>query len=308
MKLQQILESLSSIVYHYTSIDSAYKIIKDGAFTLTNSIGSSEASYTPSNQHYFLSTTRSVTGAYHHRETKNHPYGVMLVLDGDYYNNSFKSKPVSYWGHRTGSGAELEDRLFSKTNKLSISGVKEAHILFSPDHSAREHFSDDIESILRKIILECNRKNIKTFFYTDKNSWLLLDKNKTAKPSEIIGYEGNTKPFRETKPMSAFLYKKRINDLTYWSELVFKKDTSELSIGANKILTNILSSQRFQNEYNNFELLWSNNSEAKTSHPHNLDMIANITKYMNDHKFKTLKSLFDNVRDKWKTITDNKKG
>jgi hypothetical protein len=113
MKLQQLLEALSSIVYHATTLDSAFNIIKDGKFILSNSIGNRiEAKHAPDGYPYYLSTTRSKTGAYH----SGGDYKVVFVLDGNFYNQHHKSNPVSYWGGRAKHRDEAEDRIFSKTN------------------------------------------------------------------------------------------------------------------------------------------------------------------------------------------------
>ena len=121
MRAKEFLtETLSRIVYHYTTLWPAAKILSSGEFALSSSLGSVELQYAPEGHPYFLSTTRTKTGGYHNHVGSQ---AVMFVLDGDYYNTKYPSKPIDYWGNRSPDNAygrkhEAEDRLFSKEQML----------------------------------------------------------------------------------------------------------------------------------------------------------------------------------------------
>jgi hypothetical protein len=111
-ELINLLESLSSVVYHATDMLAALQILKTNALR-------SEAGY--------ISTTRSLTGSYH-RENKM--IGVIFELNGTLINQRYRSSPIgtenfNYWDNDDTdeepwlgrSNGQLEDRIY--TNELS---------------------------------------------------------------------------------------------------------------------------------------------------------------------------------------------
>jgi hypothetical protein len=285
MKLQQILESLSSIVYHYSKLQNAIKIIDNGYFLLSNSLGDEiEGGIAPSGYNYYLSTTRSKLGIFHTNAYKMHG-GVLFVLDGEYYKNNFKAKPVSYWGGRIPLGGdEAEDRIFSKTNKLPIDGIKEVHVLITSDKSKIDSY---------QFLINCKKHNIITFVYNNEKDWLLQNKNKTIPVSSLKTTSSETKspPFKERNSS---------NQLSLWVELLFKKKVDDLSPRAKEIILN------FNNPYT-YNKLVMDMGYGRKQYDVEYPLAVKIIDFMNKNKLKTIKELFDNVRDKWKTITDNKK-
>jgi len=58
MKITEILaESLSKVVFHYTNILAALKILRSGNFKLSSALGSIEEKTMPKGYYYFLSNT-----------------------------------------------------------------------------------------------------------------------------------------------------------------------------------------------------------------------------------------------------------
>ena len=126
-----IVESLSRVAYHYTNISSALKILKSGEFELSSAPGSIEQQYAPPGKPYFLSTTRTKLGDYH--RSRGASYGVIFALDGNWFNQRYKSGPIDYWQNRNPQatshrGHEAEDRVFSSEPTIPINGVTAIHV------------------------------------------------------------------------------------------------------------------------------------------------------------------------------------
>ena len=70
MKAKEFLiERATSILFHYTSIESALTIVKSGVFQLSSITGNkSEELYAPPGHPFFLSLTRTSHGDYHKDE------------------------------------------------------------------------------------------------------------------------------------------------------------------------------------------------------------------------------------------------
>ena len=94
MKIRDVIvESLSRVAYHYTGLHAAEKILRSGEFQLSSTLGSVEQQYAPRGRPYFLSTTRTKTGGYHQGSKWR---GAMFVLDGNWFNQHYKSGPIDY--------------------------------------------------------------------------------------------------------------------------------------------------------------------------------------------------------------------
>ena len=118
-----LFERLTSVLYHFTSIMSLYKILRDDKFVLSTDIEDFE-SYHPYN-HFFMSFTRQKNG----KQGYSAGHHVRVYVDGDKLNQRFAGKPVDYLNakprnHRgyVQRDTENEDRLFAK--RCIISNAK----------------------------------------------------------------------------------------------------------------------------------------------------------------------------------------
>ena len=128
-----ITEAVSSVVYHYTNLDAAARILTSGEFALSSTLGSIEEKFAPKGYPYFLSTTRTRRGGYHSNAIGDG--AAMFNLDGNYYNQRYKGGPIDYWGDRHndyGRTAEAEDRIFSKEPTMPAGGITSVHIFVKP--------------------------------------------------------------------------------------------------------------------------------------------------------------------------------
>ena len=121
-------ESLTDIVYHFTSMGVLSEIINTDAFYLSPSYGSFSDNLNKKKK-FYLSLTRQKNGKLGY----SRPYPVRITLDGNLLNYRFKGKAINYWGSSMGknnyfanpenngskkidyyqSRTENEDRLFS---------------------------------------------------------------------------------------------------------------------------------------------------------------------------------------------------
>jgi hypothetical protein len=177
MKSTEFLtETLSRIVYHYTRLPAAAKIMQTGDFQLSSDLGSIEQQYSPKGYRYFLSTTRTKTGGYHNSIGSD---AVLFVLDGNWFNQRYISKPIDYWLNRDPTQShhkthEAEDRVFSKTPTIPVDGVTAIHILITEDNS-----NEYAGGWARTIIINAKRRGIKTYLYNDEAAWRALDTRKS---------------------------------------------------------------------------------------------------------------------------------
>ena len=162
-------EGLSKVIYHYVHLEDAIEILKTGKFDLDIALGNSdEEKFAPKGHQYFLSTTRTRLGSFH--ATPRHG-GVIFELDGSYYANKYKAKPVDFFALDTNKrNTEAEDRIFSKTPTLSIDGVKNLHMFIdlTSKHPASEN------EMIKNVIGYSLKLGLPIKFYIDVQSWRLL--------------------------------------------------------------------------------------------------------------------------------------
>jgi hypothetical protein len=225
-------EGATSVLYHYTSVRPALKILQSGEFELTSSYGNkSEEKITPPGYPYYMSTTRSKVGDYHTRYPGSH--AVMFVLDGDKISQRYKVKPVDYWERMWASDTsnqrtrESEDRVYSKTPTIPADSIKEIHQLVMGADENRG-------PVIRNMAILAKKKGIPIFFYTDKDSWLLQDKRKAVPVSQIASQLAGALPNAYHRPS------RRVSTLEQWLELIKKTDQSQLSPEADKLRYNLV--------------------------------------------------------------------
>jgi hypothetical protein len=157
IKLKTILtEALSDIVWHFTSPQSAKKIIEQNKFELSIVSGADISKFGGTKQ-YYLSTARQKWGGY------GKSYDCRLELDGRKLSQRYKGDAIDYW--QMGSqGTEYEDRLFS--NEPTIPNAKnyiKRVDLFLNDRSNM--------TPLTAVMDACLKANIKCFLFRDNKKF-----------------------------------------------------------------------------------------------------------------------------------------
>ncbi len=186
----ELSEAISDIVFHATSLEAAWKILESGEFRLTSSYGwGDESKFQPSNNYrYYMSVTRSLTGAYH----SNWEQGVIFRLSGRAFNNRYRSRPVDFFAAMAepgdGKGNEFEDRIFSSTNAIKITPgmIQSVNILADdvPGHMRQNVFA----SLGKKVYMSAKKAGLEVHIWNspeDQRAWRKLDISKESTPEKM---------------------------------------------------------------------------------------------------------------------------
>jgi hypothetical protein len=283
MRAQEFLtERISSVVYHYTNIAAARKILRSGEFELSSAMGSVEQQYMPPGQYYFLSTTRTRTGGYHQVTGSA---GALFVLDGDWFNQRYRGHAVDYWLNRNPQLAhhrrhEAEDRIFSREPTIPIDGVTAVHVYVSPDAE------ENIRVSARQALIAAKRRGITTYFYNDQDAWRSLNTARTAKPvlpgqDQLRGYVSRD----YMKP---------------WIELIRANNKDQLSKDADKIRYNLQYTYDRAGSAKSLSVDLSN--ARKPSEGLDRKRASTIIQYMRQQGFTKVSELVDALADKWQNL------
>jgi hypothetical protein len=291
MNIKEILiEAATSVVYHYSSVYNADKILKDGAFRLSSTVGNrSEAGYAPKGYPYFLSTTRSKVGDYHRYVGSG---GVMFVLDGNWLSSRYPVKPIDYWNrawqHSPDRTREAEDRVFSKQASIPIDCVTAIHVFLEGQedrHSAR----------VRGILLQAKKLGIRTYLYNDMAAWRLQDTRKALTiGKDTTSLRGPTSTGYSTRPVRG-INGYGASSLLKWIELIRKQPGvgQPLSKDADKLRYNLQYYGDMGNQLGN------DLSNARKPDASDYQLAVKMTDFMNKNNLDVPK-LTDLLKAKWK--------
>lgn len=289
MLLSDLLESLSKVVYHYTNLSAALKILTSGEFQLTVATGSIEQQYSPPGKPYFLSTTRTKVGGYHQGGKRR---GVIFVLNGDWFNQRYKSGPIDYWGNRgTGMRAsEAEDRVYSADPNIPIGGVSAIHVYLD----TKSEYMDDEQlahdgSMIRKLLVAAKTQGIPAYFYDNHSAWISQDTRHTGDIKQLTG----------SHRQSYYRGMRRRPYMQNWLELMGANSLNQLSKEADHTRYNL------NYHYDREEAAKSlandiANARRPDSGPER-EQAVKIIRYMNQHKLNTIGQFVDHIAEKWKT-------
>jgi predicted HTH domain antitoxin len=290
MRLQELLEAATAIVYHYCGVPAAAKILTTGVFQLSSVTGNkSEEQYAPAGYPYFLSTTRSKVGDYHRYTGSS---AVMFVLDGNWLNQRYKTNPVDYWDrawqHSNGTRtSESEDRVFSRKPEIAIDGVRAVHVLLK-EHS--EYRSPEV----RTILITAKKRNIPAYLYTDENAWRLQDTRKAVTPGAAAPLlKGQQqKGYSPSRPPTMYLEP--------WLELIYKSNKASLTPRAEKLRHDLVYyGSRYRDEDSG---LGTDMSNARKPNSTDYPTAVKINDYMRKNKFANTVALKNAIADKWENI------
>jgi len=287
MRIQEIItETLSRVAYHYTNVSSALKIVKSGVFELSSSLGSIEQQYAPKGHNYFLSTTRTKMGNYHRSRASS--YGVIFVLDGNWFNNHYVSRPIDYWENRNPQAShhrdsEAEDRVFSREPTIPIGGVVAIHVLADPAE-ARPHNN----AIVRELLIAAKTQGIKTYLYADFNPWANLDTRKTIAPTHLTGQ----------RDPAWFRPKRKAGYMQHWIELMMIDDKSKLSPKADQMRYSLNYTYDKQSAIDALKTDLSN--ARKPDNGQERAAAVKIIAYMRQHRLNTVADFVEHIANKWK--------
>ena len=283
-----VTESLSRVAYHYTGLAAAQKILQSGQFELSSTPGSIEQQYAPPGRPYFLSTTRTKTGGYHQGSKWR---GVMFNLNGDWFNQRYKSGPIDYWGNRGSSmrASEAEDRVFSAEPTIPIGGVSAVHVFVDLNQPDSDNLGAN-RAVARQIMIAAKTQDIPAYFYTDHDAWLRQDTRHTADVSQLTG----------ARPTSGYRGMRRRPYMQNWLELMGATARNQLHKDANNLLYNLNYTYDLKNAADSLATDMAN-ARKPDSGPER-EQAVKIIRYMQQHRLNTIPEFVDHIADKWKNI------
>ena len=301
MRLFDLLtEAVSSVVYHYTNLDAASKILTTGQFALSSTLGSIEEKYAPKGYPYFLSTTRTRRGGYHSNAIGDG--AAMFNLDGNYYNQRYKGGPIDYWGDRHndyGRTAEAEDRIFSKEPTMPAGGITSVHIFVKPmDAKERERWGQANAARARTALLAAKKAGIPAYLYEDRLGWVNQD------PKARIAITGSRETLRGQIPMYNPSHPPR-QWMAKWLELMYKDSTKALSTQNFGDLHSLIYNDPYWLKEMVTSLASDLSNARKPSAGADREVAVKIISYMNRHGLHTVTDFIMALRKKW-TIIKNK--
>lgn len=303
MRLHEFLtETISSVVYHYTNLDAAAKILTTGQFALSSTLGSIEEKFAPKGLPYFLSTTRTKHGGYHANSVSDG--AAMFNLDGNYYNQRYKGGPIDYWGDRHndyGRAAEAEDRIFSKEPTMPAGGITSVHIYVRPINAVeREKYGTSYSARARIALLSAKKAGIPAYLYEDKVGWVNQD------PKAHIAITGSRDTLRGQVPMYNPSRPPR-QYMAKWLELMYKDSTAALSKQNASDLYSLVYNDPYWLKEMVTGLAGDLSNARKPSAGADREVAVKIISYMNRNKLNTVTDFIMALRKKWTIITNKEK-
>ena len=193
-----LLESISDIVYHGTSLNKLFQIIKSDSFQLSAENATEADQIGKSNKRiFFMSLARNLSSGYLLRNWNP----VILRIDGQKLSQKYKGGPVDYWGREfrkvDPKSSEQEDRLWSPDAfiKPASKYIKDAHIMIEDKGNLLWR-----NKTTRQALLELHKKGIKTFLYDDRAAFTKLNTAK-SKPLSSFNFKGSPEPSRSREEM-----------------------------------------------------------------------------------------------------------
>ena len=284
-----ITERASSILFHYTSIESALAVVKSGVFQLSSVTGNkSEEQYSPKGYPFFLSLTRTSHGDYHNYVGTG---AVLFKLNGDWFNSRYIVKPIDYWERSwlqsPGRTREAEDRVFSKDSTIPDGAITEIHLLLKEQEEYRSPRA-------RELMIAAKQRGLPIFLYTDDKAWRLLDKRRAKNVADVGDVLKGPRQFGTT-------YRKPTDYVKPWIELIEKDKKEHLTDRAQKLLKNL----RYYDRHGEDSGLAVDLSNARKPSAGDRESAVQLIKYMqaNGYGNDTVK-LKDALADKWNKIWD----
>lgn len=167
MKIINLLEALSSVLFHTTSLKNALSILQNDKFLLTPVIENDIEHNIDGSHNYFMSFSRTKTNGFTVGMVNASVLPVVtFIINGDILSNNYAGTPVKYSQNHAN---ELEDRLV--TNRPSINNaskyIKSINVLVN------NHSKSSIQGIIAlQSIAKSNQLPIN--FYNNPNDFVLL--------------------------------------------------------------------------------------------------------------------------------------
>lgn len=215
----------------------------------------------------------------------------MFVLDGNWFNQHYKSGPIDYWGNRgTGMRAsEAEDRIFSAEPTIPIGGVSAVHVFVAGNQPDDDNLRAN-RAVARQILIAAKTRGIPAYFYDDQAAWLRQDTKRTGDVSQLKGQ----------KPAGYYRGMRRRSYMENWLELMGATAQNQLSKDADHTRYNLNYDYDRDQAAKSLEVDMAN-ARKPDSGPER-DAAVKIIRYMNQHRLNNIRQFVDHIAAKWKNI------
>lgn len=175
-----LTEKHQSILYRYTGVMSGSRTLHSFQMTAAerkSAGGGPDGKYGPEGYKFFISTSRSAQSSYYIEEvTGSFIYPILFELDGRVLSHKYKIQPFNFsylahgevcpeddkenWRHHNETDEE-EDRVYSKTPYIDLTGAIRACYLHSDGGTGLSEWEDDDTiSAWESVINNCKEKKI----------------------------------------------------------------------------------------------------------------------------------------------------
>ena len=208
MKLIQLFEAISPVVYHKTTIKNAYNILKEDRFKLVTSIGVSPEGVLDSKRKkfdsYYMSTARVRSNTFFDYEYST----VVFNLNGRKLSQRYHGKPVNYWGADMFK-FESEDRIYSSNPYIKPASkyIEEIHVYISDN----DVIISSLSKPFGKLLLMAKKKRIPLYLYHQYSDFIKQHKSRSEDPllwlknNKRRGSVLDSKAFYDEKPFSGWI-------------------------------------------------------------------------------------------------------
>lgn len=312
-KKNELNESLTSLVYHFTSLRGGLSIVREDVLYLQSAL-SSNAEFHGNKKMFFLSTTRQRSNLSGYMKGKSNI--VRLELDGDLLNRNFKGKAMDYWGKdfRTDSNFEMEDRLVTDKSEIYPASkyVRRIDVLIDDQNETQIQYCINM-------YYEGKTFRQKIFFYNDVNEF---NKQSERTINEMIT---DYHQFDKSQKIASDIGKSQDSDLfdgiKYFSYIYLTiEDNAKIgdfikyikSYGLERITQNPkyikqMSNHGWTNINNAIDQLQINISNMSRKPTKQTQMfIKSVSDFMRSHKFKNYRDLYTYAVYKGKGNTSDK--
>lgn len=207
----------SAILYHGTSVGNVLAIVQGRKFKLSSVAGVKSDADINDGYDFYLSCSRSKKGGY---SIYAYSFGAMLVLNGDWFSQRYRVRPVDYWGPGWNKD-EMEDRVMSNKPEIDLPAdlskvIKAVHIYIdaTEDHPYQL-------GVLRRCLLALKLAKVKGYVYMNKAAFQRQDVRKAKPVAELADKLRGTKDLKGNRGGRKWL--------APYMELLHKKKYSELS-------------------------------------------------------------------------------
>lgn len=226
MRVEDLIEMASPIVYHATQTRSAYEILKSNKFRLSIAVWSqAELAMMPGNDKLFYLSTSRMRFASYSSELRHE---TILELDGRALSSRYSARAVDYnsvVGHSDElAGFEAEDRIYSRDPEIKNARryIKSVHVYYMKER----------HRLIRRIALESLRNGIEFYAYSDTRDLLSMRKERAMK------VDWRRVPDGDMSDMEVSDQKRRTNQnpFRFWLELHHERRHDRLSRDAREII------------------------------------------------------------------------